>query len=96
MKKLLFLLMMLPTMLLAQTQKAYQPREAYGNLPPLHVDGKVLKDVNGNKVVLHGVMDTPSMWFNSNRWSGGYNSTGATNCLNYFKKLFKFLTKHED
>ena len=96
MKKLLFLLLMLPTMLMAQTQKSYQPREAYGNLPPLHVDGNVLRDVNGNKVVLHGVMDTPSMWFNSNRWGGGYNSTGATNCINYFKKLFKFLTKHED
>lgn len=65
-------------------------------LPPLHVEGNVLKDVNGNKVVLHGVMDTPSMWFNSNRWNGGYNSTGATNCKTYFKKLFKFLTAHED
>lgn len=96
MKKLLFLLLMLPTMIMAQTQKSYQPREAYGNLPPLHVEGNVLKDVNGNKVVLHGVMDTPSMWFNSNRWTGGYNSTGATNCINYFKKLYKFLTKHED
>ena len=87
---------MLPTMLMAQTTKTYQPAEAYGNLPPLHVNGKYLNDVNGNRVVLHGVMDTPSMWFNSNRWSGGYNSTGATNCINYFKKLFRFLTKHED
>lgn len=88
MKKLLFLLFLLPVFATAQVATPY--------LPPLHVDGNVLKDVNGNKVVLHGVMDTPSMWFNSNRWSGGYNSTGASNCISYFKKLFKFLTKKED
>ena len=35
--------------------------------PDLHVDGKYLKDPNGNIVNLHGVMDTPSMWFNSDR-----------------------------
>ena len=57
-------------------------------LPSLHVEGKWLVDTHGNHVVLHGVMDTPSMYFNNNRWSGGYNSTGATNCQNYFEKLF--------
>ncbi len=88
MRKLFLLLVMLPLYALAQPQ--------LGNLPPLHVEGNILKDQHGNKVVLHGVMDTPSMWFNSNRWGGGYNATGATNCINYFKKLFKFLTKHED
>ena len=60
-------------------------------LPSLHVEGKWLVDTHGNHVVLHGVMDTPSMWFNDNRWTGGYNSTGATNCQNYFEKLFKGL-----
>ena len=60
-------------------------------LPSLHVEGKWLVDTHGNHVVLHGVMDTPSMWFNNNRWTGGYNSTGATNCLAYFEKLFKGL-----
>ena len=60
-------------------------------LPSLHVEGKWLVDTHGNHVVLHGVMDTPSMWFNDNRWQGGYNSTGATNCQNYFEKLFKGL-----
>ena len=42
-------------------------------------------------------MDTPSMWFNGyddengdhhSYWSGGYNSTGVTSCLNYFEKIF--------
>ena len=60
-------------------------------LPSIHVEGKWLVDTHGNHVVLHGVMDTPSMWFNDNRWQGGYNSTGATNCQNYFEKLFKGL-----
>ena len=62
-------------------------------LPSLHVEGKWLVDTHGNKVVLHGVMDTPSMWFNDNRWTGGYNETGATNCKTYFNKLFIGLEK---
>ena len=57
-------------------------------LPSIHVDGKWLVDQYGNHVVLHGVMDTPSMWFNGNRWSGGYNETGAKNCMAYFEKLY--------
>jgi beta-xylosidase len=62
-------------------------------LPSLHVEGKWLVDTHGNHVVLHGVMDTPSMWFNSNRWSGGYNNTGATNCKNYFEKIYAGMEK---
>lgn len=64
----------------------------YSNMPPLHVDGNQLKDPAGNKVVLHGVMDTPSMYFNNDRWSGGYTDKGATNCVNYFAKLFRGIT----
>ena len=62
-------------------------------LPSLHVEGKWLVDQYGNHVVLHGVMDTPSMYFNNNRWGGGYNATGAANCLAYFHKLFVGLEK---
>lgn len=70
-------------------------------LPTLHVEGKWLCDSHGNHVVLHGVMDTPSMWFNGyddedghhSYWSGGYNSTGVTNCLKYFEKVFAALEK---
>ena len=66
-------------------------------LPTLHVDGKWLVDMHGNHVVLHGVMDTPNMYFNGWRWGtpwGGengyadYNAEGVTKCLNYFEKLF--------
>jgi len=67
-------------------------------LPTLHVEGKWLMDSHGNKVVLHGVMDTPNMYFNGWRWGSpwdgsntNYNSAGATKCKNYFEKLFKGL-----
>ena len=62
-------------------------------LPTLHVEGKWLMDSHGNKVVLHGVMDTPNMYFNGWRWGSpwdgsntNYNSAGATKCKNYFEK----------
>ena len=78
-------------------------QETYGSLPPLHVDGNQLKDEQGNKVVLHGVMDTPNTYFNGGRWQGSkaqgwwddYNDTGAKNCRAYFKKLFTAITDHE-
>ncbi len=64
-------------------------------LPTLSVEGRWLVDQHGNHVVLHGVMDTPNMYFNGWRWGSpwdgtntDYNSTGAKKCLNYFDKLF--------
>ena len=70
-------------------------------LPSLHTDGRWLVDKHGNQVVLHGVMDTPSNYFNGGRWEGSkalgwwdhYNDTGVTNCLAYFEKLFKGMEK---
>lgn len=55
-------------------------------LPTLHVEGKWLNDSHGNRVVLHGVMDTPNAWFNGGRWGWSYSS--VTPCINYFEKLF--------
>jgi len=60
-------------------------------LPSLHVEGKWLVDTHGNHVVLHGVMDTPSAWFNSGRWGWSYDDAGRQRCLNYFEKLYKGL-----
>ena len=64
-------------------------------LPTLKVDGKWLVDQHGNHVVLHGVMDTPNMYFNGWRWGSpwdgtntSYNTTGASKCKTYFEKLF--------
>lgn len=69
-------------------------------LPTLHVEGKWLVDQQGNHVVLHGVMDTPNMYFNGWRWGSpwdgsgtNYDSSGATKCKNYFEKIFTGLEK---
>ena len=60
-------------------------------LPTLHVEGRWLVDTHGNHVVLHGVMDTPSAWFNSGRWGWSYDDAGRERCINYFEKLFQGL-----
>lgn len=57
-------------------------------LPTLHVEGRWLTDMHGNHVVLHGVMDTPSAWFNSGRWGWSYDDAGRKRCLDYFEKVF--------
>jgi beta-xylosidase len=57
-------------------------------LPSIHVDGRQLVDTYGNPVVLHGVMDTPSAWFNNGRWGWSYDDAGRLRCLDYFEKLF--------
>ena len=62
--------------------------------PTLHVEGRWLVDKHGNQVVLHGVMDTPNMYFNGWRWGSpwtdgtNYNDAGVSKCLPYFEKLF--------
>ena len=75
--------------------------------PGIHVDGNNLKDDAGNIVVLHGYMDTPSPYFNSNRWgvkegwgyidpnSSSYGTTNIKQCINYFKALFYATTLPE-
>ena len=70
-------------------------------LPTLHVEGRWLVDAHGNHVVLHGVMDTPNMYFNGWRWGSpwdannrsNYDANGATKCLDYFEKIFTGLEK---
>ena len=57
-------------------------------LPNLHTEGKWLADTHGNHVVLHGVMDTPSAWFNNGRWGWSYDNAGRLRCIEYFEKLF--------
>ena len=70
-------------------------------LPSLHVEGRWLVDQHGNHVVLHGVMDTPNMYFNGWRWGSpwdpnnyaDYNEASVSKCLDYFEKLFTAMEK---
>ena len=75
-----------------QTMQA-QPN--YGDLLPLHVNGKFLVDSNGDTIVPHGVMDTPSPYFNSHRWGWNCDDGSILSCVAYFKKLFTAMTDHE-
>lgn len=70
-------------------------------LPPLHVDGRNLKDDCGNNVVLHGVAITPSPWFNG--CMDGFDSPYCTwdnydvqGALDYNTAIMDRLTDTED
>ena len=76
------------------------PAKRKAFLPPLHIEGRWLTDTGGNHVILHGVMDTPSMYFNNYRWGSPwsipatyYDDDGAARCKAYFSKLFAGLQK---
>ena len=54
-------------------------------MPQLHVDGRYLKDPQGNIVNLHGFAQTYSPWFNEQgRYWSGYDVAG---CLKYNKGI---------
>lgn len=65
--------------------------EANLRLPPLKVKGRNLV-AKGKPLLLHGVMDTPSCWFNNGRWGWSYDEPGRERCLNYFDRLYTLLT----
>lgn len=65
----------------------------HAQMPPsIHVEGKHLVDTHGNRVVLHGVMDTPNPYFNNNRWGTVANDATKSACIDYFDKLFTAIT----
>ena len=70
-------------------------QQTVAGLPPMHVDGRFLKDEQGNKLVLHGVMDTPSPYFNEWRWGGSATDDNVSNCINYFNAIFDVITDNE-
>lgn len=86
---------LLLVVLMLCSMQSWAQVKTFGNTPPLHVDGKHLKDANGNIVRLHGVMDTPSAWFNNGRWGWDYNDAGRQRCIDYFKKLFDGMANPE-
>lgn len=83
---------LLSIVMLGTTAFAQTPTYSEGPLPSLHVEGRQLKDTHGNTVVLHGVMDTPSPYFNGGRWGEELN---VTKCLQYFTKLYTAITKKD-
>lgn len=86
-KLALALIGLAPTMIFAQSRDA-NVKEWFGATPDLHVSGKNLVDPEGNVVTLHGVMDTPNLYFNNYKWSGGYETDqDVANCLAYFSKV---------
>jgi hypothetical protein len=68
-KKNLFSMFLLVIMMWTSTIKLYAWEGMA--MPRLHVDGKHLKDENGNVVKLHGYAQTFSPWFNErgSRWN---------------------------
>ena len=72
-----------------------EAQQTMSGMPPLHVDGRFFKDDQGNKVVLHGVMDTPNDYFNGYRWGWGCNDNNVSACKAYFTKLFTAITNHD-
>ncbi len=72
-----------------------EAQQTMSGMPPLHVDGRFFKDDQGNKVVLHGVMDTPNDYFNGYRWGWGCNDNNVSACKAYFTKLFTAITDHD-
>lgn len=64
----------------------------FGTISPLHVEGNQLKDPHGNTVVLHGIMDTPSPYFNNGRWGGACNDNTVQPCIQYFDRIFTAIT----
>ena len=82
MKRICLLIVTLLAVTMTMSAQGVKP------LPTLHVEGRWLVDNHGNHVVLHGVMDTPSAYFNGGRWGWSYDNDGRLRCLEYFEKLF--------
>lgn len=73
-----------------------EAQQTVAGLSPLHVDGRFFKDEQGNKVVMHGVMDTPNDYFNGYRWGWGCNDGNISACISYFDKLFTAITDYDN
>ena len=82
------------TMMLVTSTGCLQLHAA-DDLPTLKVQGNQLVDENGKAVVLHGVMDTPSPYFNGNRWGNHTGDDMTEKCIEYFDKLFTAMTDHK-
>ena len=64
--------------------------------PPLHVEGRFLKDPCGNNVLLHGWMQPTASWFNGNRWysdpSNWNDKRNVAGFLNFMNDVANLMT----
>lgn len=74
----------------------------WGTTPDIHVENNYLVNSNGEQVMLHGIMDTPSPYFCGYRFTDGHwidvyrqGDSYITKCVNYFDKLFTAATDTE-
>ena len=58
----------------------------------IRVEGAHLVDEDGKRVLLHGVMDTPSPYFNTWRWGRETKDENVEACVTYFDRLFTAIT----
>ena len=63
-------------------------------LSDIHVEGKFLINAKGEKVMLHGVMDTPSPYFSGYRWGRIWQCEDqhVDAAKEYFEKIFTAVT----
>ena len=70
----------------------FAAKAQFGTITPIRVQGNQLVDTHNNPVVLHGFMDTPSPYFNQNRWGNACNDNTVSSCITYFDRIFKAAT----
>lgn len=96
-KKIVTFAMMLS--LAVTVDVAAQSRPSFEKCSYIHVEGNHLTNEEGEQVMLHGIMDTPSPYFCGYRFTDGHyvdlyrdGDTWVSPCIKYFQKLFKATT----
>lgn len=96
-KKLLLVLFTFHFSLITSSVANAQPE--WGKTPDIRVEGNHLINTNGEQVMLHGIMDTPSPYFCNYRFTDNHwvdlfrdGDNYKTKCVNYFDKIFTAAT----
>lgn len=97
-KYILSALLAIPATMLCSNALAAE----WGTTPDIHVEGNHLVNTDGEQVMLHGIMDTPSPYFCGYRFTDGhwidvYNQGDQyiNKCIDYFNTLFTAATDTE-
>lgn len=86
-------------LLLALIGGAAKAQQEWGKTPDIHVEGNHLVNADGQQVMLHGIMDTPSPYFcnyrfTDNHWVDLYREgdNWKAKAVEYFDKIFTAAT----